>query len=92
LKHRALELGARLVDLLPEADDFDFVQLGPVGDLLALYLGRDEGLALTTRPPADADVAVRRLWFARRRRLVNQLEVCNQPDGYRIELIERSAV
>jgi hypothetical protein len=59
LEHRSLELGSRLVDLLPEADDLDLVQLGPALDLLALNLRRDERLSLAAGPAADADIAVR---------------------------------
>src|SRR5262249_38666051 len=60
LKHRALELRTRLVDLFPPADDLDLVQLRPVGDLLALYLRGDERLALTAGTAADADVTIGR--------------------------------
>src|SRR4029450_12355760 len=60
LEHRPLELGTRLIDLLPPLYDFDVVQLCPLGDLLALDIGRDERLALAPGPPAHADVAVGR--------------------------------
>ena len=64
LEHRPLELGTRLVDLLPPPHDLDLVQLGPVLDLLPLHLGRDERLALATSPAADSDVAVHLLGLA----------------------------
>jgi hypothetical protein len=65
------------------------MQLGPLGDLLALHLGGDERLALATRPPAHADVAVGRLRFLHMGSPARQLDVGIYPDGYRIELIER---
>ena len=66
------------------------MQLGPLGDLLALDIGRNERLALAPCPPAHADVAVGRLRFDHTERLESQLDVGNYPDGYRIELIGRS--
>ena len=51
LEHRPLQLRARLINLFPPLHDLDIVQLGPVRDLPALHLRRDERLALALPAP-----------------------------------------
>jgi hypothetical protein len=89
LEHRSLQLGARLIDLLPPLHDLDLVQLRPLLNLLPLHLRRDERLTLATSAPADPDVAVRRLYSAHVRRLSDLLDVRKHPDGNNVEALYR---
>jgi hypothetical protein len=66
------------------------MQRSPIGNLLSLHLRRDKRLPLPTTPPAHPDVAVSRPCFAHTMSLGHQLNVRKHPDGYRIELIDRS--
>ena len=91
LEHRPLELGARLVDLLPPLDDLDPRAFAQLAIRSRCTSGEINDSPSRPRPTAHPDVPVRNTETeVMTTSLQRCLAVVKHLDGYRIELIERS--